>query len=108
MDTTTPVGEFTANVVASAAQYKRRLIGQRTRDALAAKCSAGVGLGRPSGLPADVPARIVVERAEGRSMPEICQSLEADGVPAARGGDRWYPSSVDAVLRSQDAAALSH
>jgi DNA invertase Pin-like site-specific DNA recombinase len=41
VDTTTSVGEFTANVVVSASQYERRLIGQRTRDAFAAKKAAG-------------------------------------------------------------------
>jgi DNA invertase Pin-like site-specific DNA recombinase len=33
------VGELVANVVASTAQYERRLIGHRTREALAAKRS---------------------------------------------------------------------
>jgi DNA invertase Pin-like site-specific DNA recombinase len=37
LDTTTPAGEMVANVILSTAQYERRLIGQRTRDALAAK-----------------------------------------------------------------------
>ena len=98
VDTTTPVGEFTANVVASAAQYERRLIGQRTREALAAKRAAGVRLGRPSGLPTDVIARIVDERAQGLSLPAIARGLEADAVPTARGGGRWYPSTIAAVL----------
>ena len=33
LDTTTPAGEMVANVILSTAQYERRLIGQRTRDA---------------------------------------------------------------------------
>jgi DNA invertase Pin-like site-specific DNA recombinase len=53
-DTSTPAGEMTANVIASAAQYERRLIGQRTREGLAAKRAAGVRLGRPSVLPVEV------------------------------------------------------
>lgn len=36
VDTSTPQGEFMANVMASMAQFERRLIGQRTRDAMAA------------------------------------------------------------------------
>jgi DNA invertase Pin-like site-specific DNA recombinase len=47
LDTTTPAGEMVANVILSTAQYKGRLIGQRTRDALAAKRDQGIRLGRP-------------------------------------------------------------
>ena len=106
VDTTTPVGEFTANVVASASQYQRRLIGQRTREALAVKRGQGVRLGRPSVLPAPVVRRIVDEQRTGRSLRAIAAGLTADGVPTARGGAAWSSSSVQSVLRSQDAAAL--
>jgi DNA invertase Pin-like site-specific DNA recombinase len=106
VDTTTPVGEFTANVVASASQYERRLIGQRTREALAVKRAQGVRLGRPSVLPAVVVGRIVAEQRSGRSFRAIAAGLTADGVPTARGGATWSSSSVQSVLRSQDAAAL--
>lgn len=47
VDTSTPAGEMMASVLASFAQYERRLIGQRTRDALAVKREQGVRLGRP-------------------------------------------------------------
>ncbi len=39
VDTSTPAGEFMASVMASAAQWERRIIGQRTRDALSVKRS---------------------------------------------------------------------
>lgn len=106
VDTTTPVGEFTANVVVSASQYERRLIGQRTRDGLAAKRAAGVRLGRPQTLPLDVVERIVSERRKGSSLSAIAAGLQADGVETARGGERWYASTVRAVLHSQTAATL--
>jgi len=44
--TTTPAGEAMANVLATFAQFERRLIGQRTREALAAKRASGVRLVR--------------------------------------------------------------
>ena len=47
VDTTTPSGEMIANVMATFAQFERRLIGQRTKDALAVKKRQGVRLGRP-------------------------------------------------------------
>jgi len=50
--------------------------------------------GRPPALGADVLERIVRERAEGRGLTEIARRLERDGVPAAQGGTRWWPSSV--------------
>jgi len=46
VDTTTPSGEMMANVLAVFAQFERRLIGQRTREALAIKRQQGVRLGR--------------------------------------------------------------
>lgn len=107
LDTTTPAGEMVANVILSTAQYERRLIGQRTRDALAAKRAAGVRLGRPQVLPDATVARIVAERAAGASLRTIAAGLTADGVPTARGGAAWVASSVRAVLGSQAAQRLS-
>src|SRR5438270_7418861 len=47
VDTTTPQGELMATVLASFAQFERRLIGVRTKEALAEKRAMGVQLGRP-------------------------------------------------------------
>ena len=44
VDTTTPPREMIANVVAAFAQFERRLIGQRTKDALAVNKREGVKL----------------------------------------------------------------
>ncbi len=107
VDTTTPVGAFTSHVVSAAAEYERRLIGQRTRDALAEKRAQGVRLGGPQLLPLDVVRRIVTERAAGRSLPVIAAALAAGGVPTARGGSKWYPSTIAAVLRSQAASGMN-
>lgn len=106
-DTSTPAGEMTANVIASAAQYERRLIGQRTREGLAAKRAQGVRLGRPSVLSTEVVERIVRAHNEGASMRTIAASLEADGVQTARGGKTWHASAIKAVLGGQDAAKLA-
>jgi DNA invertase Pin-like site-specific DNA recombinase len=100
LDTTTPAGEMVANVILSTAQYERRLIGQRTKDALAAKKAAGVRLGRPTTLPEVVRQRIRTEREGGQTLAAIAQGLNADDVPTARGGRKWYPSSVKAVITS--------
>jgi DNA invertase Pin-like site-specific DNA recombinase len=105
-DTSTAAGEMTANVIASAAQYERRLISQRTKEGLAAKRAQGVRLGRPSVLPAGVVVRIVRDHQSGASLRAIAASLTADGVSTARGGATWHASAVRAVLAGQDAARL--
>ncbi len=107
VDSTTPAGEFTATVIAGAAVYERRLISARTRDALAERRRAGVVLGRPPTLPAEVVARVVAERAAGVSTPAIARALTAEQVPTAQGGARWYPSTIAAVLRSQAARQVA-
>ena len=101
IDLSTPAGEFLASVMASAAQWERRIIGQRTRDALAAKRAAGVRLGRPSQVPVDVLDRIADARSAGRSLRGIAADLTAAGVPTVRGGGQWSGSTVQAVLASQ-------
>jgi hypothetical protein len=75
---TTPGGEMVANVILSTAQYERRLIGQRTREALAAKREQGIRLGRPQTLPDDVVQRIVAARHDGSSVREIAAQLETE------------------------------
>ena len=98
VDLSTAAGEFMANVMASAAQWERRIIGQRTKDALAIKRAQGVRLGRPNVLPAEVVSRIVDAHRTGQGWSAIAQSLNNNGVPTAHGGSRWYPSTVRAVV----------
>jgi DNA invertase Pin-like site-specific DNA recombinase len=98
VDTTTPAGEAMANVLATFAQFERRLIGQRTREAMAEKRKQGVRFGRPLSLPVNVRARIVRERKAGRSLAAIAAGLNADGVATAQGGRQWWPSTVRSSL----------
>ncbi|KDE10125.1 recombinase family protein [Rhodococcus aetherivorans] len=107
IDTTTPAGEAAASMMIVFSQLERRLISQRTKDALAVKRAQGVRLGRPSVLAAEVVARIVRERTEGRGLRVIAEGLTADGVPTARGKAKWSTSSVQSVLAGQDAAVLA-
>lgn len=102
VDTTTPSGEMLCHVLASFAQFERRLIGQRTKDALAVKRSEGVRLGRPRETPDEVVQRILSERESGATLQAIADRLNADSVPTVRGGRCWWPTAVRAVLRSRD------
>jgi DNA invertase Pin-like site-specific DNA recombinase len=99
VDTTTPQGEMMANVMATFAQFERRLIGQRTKDALAMKKAAGVRLGRPRMIPDEIVARIRGERSAGATLRAIADGLNHDAVPTAMGGGKWYISTLQAVLR---------
>jgi len=110
IDLHTPAGEFMANVMASAAQWERRIIGQRTRDALATKRAQGVRLGRPRQLSGSIVDRIVAERDSGWSLRAIADGLNVKGVPTAHGGARWHASttprdsiSIAAVFRDAEA-----
>lgn len=101
VDLSTPSGEFLANVMASAAQWERRIIGARTRDALAARKARGERLGRPVSIPTDVTNRVRELRARGSTLQAICSQLNAESVPTPRGGKLWRPSSIQALLRSK-------
>lgn len=101
IDLATPAGEFMASVMASAAQWERRIIGQRTRDALAIKKAEGVTLGRPSALDPIVRTRIIEAHARGGSFAAIARDLEADAVPTAQGGARWWPSTIRAIVTGE-------
>jgi DNA invertase Pin-like site-specific DNA recombinase len=99
VDTTTPAGEAMANVLATFAQFERRLISQRTKEALAIKRAQGVRLGRPRTMPTGVRHRIERERSKGKSLTAIAEGLNRDGVPTSHGGKRWHASTIRAALK---------
>jgi DNA invertase Pin-like site-specific DNA recombinase len=70
LDTSTPMGEFALTIFAAAARLERRLIGQRTRDALAVK--------REDGWVPDPVRRWPVWAEEW-----VCRVVEAEGSVAA-------------------------
>jgi DNA invertase Pin-like site-specific DNA recombinase len=100
VDATTPAGELVASVMVSVAQWERRTVAARTREALAAKKAQGAKLGRPRSLPTITRKRIVRMRERGKTFREIADSLNAQGVPTAQGGARWYASTVRHVTAS--------
>jgi DNA invertase Pin-like site-specific DNA recombinase len=106
VDTSSPSGEFMVNVMGSAAQWERRIISQRTKDALAIKRAQGVRLGRPSTLSRELVERIVRERRDGATLTAIAGSLALDEIPTAQGG-KWWPGTVRKVLQGQDAHHLN-
>jgi DNA invertase Pin-like site-specific DNA recombinase len=98
VDLSTPSGEFLANIMASAAQWERRLIGLRTKEALAVRRAQGVRLGRPPMVGRELARRIRSLRTRGHTLQAISDRLNYEGVPTPRGGAIWRPSSLRAVL----------
>jgi DNA invertase Pin-like site-specific DNA recombinase len=78
-------------------QFERRLLSERTRQALAQKRAAGVRLGAPPEIDPSVARRIRKERKAGRTLREIADRLNEDGIATARGG-RWHASTLQRVL----------
>jgi DNA invertase Pin-like site-specific DNA recombinase len=103
VDTTTPSGEMMANVTAAFAQFERRLISQRTREALAQRKAAGVRLGRERIIPAVVEARAHALKAEGLSVRQIAAALTVEGHKPPSGG-AWQPSTLQRILTRSVAA----
>jgi DNA invertase Pin-like site-specific DNA recombinase len=103
VDTSTPAGEMMASVLATFAQFERRLIGQRTKDALAVKPAQGVVLGRPREVPLSVVGRIHELRSGGLSVTGIARRLNEEGIESPRGG-RWHSPGVKRALSWADAA----
>jgi len=95
------MGRAMAQMAGVFSELERKMIGQRTSDALQALKANGHKLGRPTELPQHVRERIVAERDGGLSLRAIAAALRADGVPTARGAN-WHASTIQAVLVSVD------
>ncbi len=97
-----------ANVMASFAEYERRLISDRTSAAIQAKKAQGHRLGRPRVTSQEVIRRVRRQRLDGLSLRAIADGLNEDAVTNAQGGKKWYASSVAALLRSCALDAAAH
>jgi hypothetical protein len=55
--------------------------------------------GRKPAVPPEIAKRIHHERSLGKSLRQIADSLNAERIPTAHGGERWWPSTVRVVLQ---------
>lgn len=106
VDTGTPNGKLVAGLMAQIAEWEREVIGQRTREALAAAKARGQRLGRPRETSDSVVAQVLDLSGQGRTPSQIANTLTADGVPTARGGE-WRPSTVRRLIRGAALDQLS-
>lgn len=97
VDMTTSGGDLIANVMASVAQWERKVISERTKAALAVRRAEGVRLGRPRILDPAVAKRIRRQRSRGRTLQAIADDLNAAGVRTAT-GKTWSPALVRKIV----------
>jgi DNA invertase Pin-like site-specific DNA recombinase len=124
-----PMGKFLLTQMASVAELEAGLIGERTKNALAAAKRRGVKLGNPNGARAlrgkqtgnaEAVAKVkanAVQRAQ--SLTWIVEDITRSGVTTVRGiaeelnrhgvhaprGDAWHPMAVSRLLSRLKAAA---
>ena len=104
IDMTTPTGGLMANISASVAEWERRIISQRTKDALAVKKAQGVKLGKPRQLAPEVAQRIQAERQAGRTLQAIANSLNDESITTPT-GKIWSPALVRKITLQVPVAA---
>ncbi|WP_238534700.1 recombinase family protein [Gordonia polyisoprenivorans] len=104
IDLATPSGEAMAHMLATFAQLERRLIGERTKAALAAKKAQGATLGRPRLVTEPIAQRIVGMREQGLSYAAIASELTAAGELSPAGRPTWQASTVRRICNSIEQA----
>jgi hypothetical protein len=72
------------------AAQRRRTAGPRLEPAMR---------GRKAAVPPEIVKRIHHERSAGMSLRQIAANLNASRIPTAHGGERWWPSTIRAVLQ---------
>lgn len=100
VDTTTSSGELVANVMVAVAQWERQRIGERTKEALCQAKKRGTHVGRPSSISPQLRRSILEMHRAGLGASAIAKTLNERKVKTARGGARWYPSTVRYVTQS--------
>jgi DNA invertase Pin-like site-specific DNA recombinase len=95
LDTATEPGRAAAAALASVGEWERERLSQRTRAGLAAaRAKRGARAGEIAERTEALHQRIAAMRADGMTLQAIADLLNAEGVPTARGGAEWRPSSV--------------
>jgi DNA invertase Pin-like site-specific DNA recombinase len=98
LDTASPMGECMGSILAAVAQFELEQIRKRTKDALAVKKAQGYRLGRPATMPEETRARINALRNSGVTLQGVADTLNTEGIPTARGGSKWYASTVQKAI----------
>lgn len=95
IDTGTESGRAAARIVSAVSEWERDRRAERARKGLAAARAQGAVR---SDIKPALKRRIVRMRAAGLTLQAIADELNEEGIPTARGGTEWRPSSVQAAL----------
>jgi DNA invertase Pin-like site-specific DNA recombinase len=115
LDTQSAMGRFFFTLTAALAEMERRIIGERTKAALAHKRSKRESIGGyapPYGYDLDDTGHLIRNDVEqrgiklikslhmrGDSLRVICQELRANGYRTKTGKDEWNPKTVSMILK---------
>ena len=113
LDMSTPVGEMVGGMLASVAQFERKRIGERTREALAAvkkrgtvggkpATKSGKPVGRPRQTPSKVESMVIGWRRKGVTLQAIADRLTAQAIPTPRGGATWSPGTIQWIVQRHE------
>ncbi len=68
---------------------------------MAALKESGTRFGRRSWLPEEVQEQVEAMHLSGLSLAEIARRMTASGIPTADGCQKWWPATVQSLLRSR-------
>jgi DNA invertase Pin-like site-specific DNA recombinase len=98
LDATTATGELMMNLLASVSQWERKVIGERTRDALQHLKAQGQRYCHTVYADAEVITLMHQLRAAGYSYARIAEHFNAAGIRTATGGP-WQAMVVWGIVR---------
>ena len=98
LDTATPMGKFTAQVIAAVAELEREMIVRRTKEGIDAARAKGVKMGPPLRTPPAAIRRAAELRAEGHSLERTAEAMNAEGLRTST-GRLWTYGTVRQCLR---------
>lgn len=114
LDTRSAMGRFFFTLTAALAEMERRLIGERTKAALAHKRSKSEKTGGDIPFGYDLTPEGLLTKNEGEqrvirfirkihgqgfSLRRICSELEREGYKTKRGNAEWHPKTIGAILK---------
>lgn len=87
--------------------FEKQNVSERAKEVMRELKKQGVKLGRPCTLATPTVRTIQQLRMKGWTLLLIADKLNANQVPTARGGLKWYTSTVSSVLRTYDFSTVS-